>query len=141
MAQEARLQLSLQIKSGNLTYQSQPTVFTADMTGSKGPCPGAITVSPAGTDVDFGQLATPALCRIMNLDATNFVSVGIWDPIAVRFHPLAEILHGESYILRLSRHLHQEYGTGTGTGLSTTTRLRIRADRTNCNVVVEAFER
>jgi hypothetical protein len=136
MASEARITTSLQIKKGNLFYQNQPQAFIADMEGDKGPSPGAITVGTAGTDVDFSELAQPGLCRIMNLDEANFVTFGIWDG---EFHPLGELLPGESYVLRISRELGSEFGVGTGTSGSGNT-LRFKADTAACDVLVEAFE-
>ncbi len=140
MADEAQIRTSLQVKSGNLTYQSQPTAFNADMDSAKGPTPGAFSASVAGTDVNLSQLVRPGLCRIMNLDEDNFVHVGIWSPDAHLFFPLMELLPGETYVLRLSRDLGDEYlGAGTGTGAPPNT-LRVKADTAACNVLVEAFE-
>lgn len=140
MADEARIVSSLYIKTSPLVYQSQPTAFTADVSGCKGPVPGAILVSTAGTSVAFGELTTPALCRIMNLDDANFIEFGVWEPDTGTFYPLGEVLAGETYVLRLSRNLASQYGTGTGTTGADTASLRLRADTAACNVVVEAFE-
>ena len=140
MADEATVQCSLQIKKGNLTYRSNPTAFRADVATAKGPSPGAFTASTDGTSVDLTALTQPALCRIQNIDATNFVEVGIWDTEAALFFPLMELLPGESYVIRLSRNIEEEYvGTGTGTSAATN-RLRIKANTAACIVLVEAFE-
>jgi hypothetical protein len=144
MADEAQIRASLQIKgSGNLDYQSAPTAFTADVAGNKGPVPGAISATAAGvgaggTDVDFSELTQPGLCRIQNLDTTNFITFGIWD--GTQFFPLGEVLAGESFVFRLSRDLSEEFGTGTGTTGTAANSLRIKADTAACNVLVEAFE-
>ena len=140
MSNEAQIRSSLSIVSDNLTYRSQPTAYNADVAGSKGPVPGAIAVSTVGTDVDFSELTTPALCKIQNLDDTNFVEYGIWDPEGSTFYPLGELLPGEFSVLRLSRNLQQEFGTGTGTTGADTNRLRFRADTATLQVSVEAFE-
>lgn len=140
MANEAIIRTSLQITKGNLEYRSQPTLFYADVAGTKGPVPGCIEVSTVGTNVDFGELTQPALCRIHNLDASNFVEYGVWDPEGSTFYPLGELLAGDTYVLRLSRNLQEEYGTGTGTTGADTNRLRFKADTAAVNVVVEAFE-
>lgn len=140
MADEAQVRSSLQIKKGAIDYSSKPTVFNADVTGTDGPTPGAITATVEGTDVDLSQLTTPALCRIQNLDATNFVTVGVWDPENNTFFPVDEILAGETYVRRLSRDLQEEFQTGTGTIGADTNRLRIKADTASVNVLVEAFE-
>jgi len=108
--------------------------------GDGGPTPGQITCTTTGTNVDLSVLATPGLCRIQNLDGTNFVTVGIWDPETEVFYPLLELLAGESYALRLSRDLAWEFATGTGTIGPETNTLRIKADTASCDVLVEAFE-
>lgn len=145
MANEAQIRSSLQIRktSGSivvLEYRGQPTSFLADVAGTKGPLPGAMTVSTSGTDVDFSELTTPALCRIMNMDDTNFVTYGIWDPEGNTFFPLGELLPGESFPLRLSRVIEEEFGTGGGTTGPNTNRLRFKADTAALVVLVEAFE-
>lgn len=145
MANEAQVRSSLQILKQDGTiilieFQGKPTVFNADVTGTKGPSPGSMSASVEGTDVDFSELTTPGLCRISNQDATNFVTVGIWDPEGNKFYPIDEILPGESYIRRLSRDLQEEFGTGTGTTGAETNRLRLKADTAAVNVLVEAFE-
>lgn len=142
MASEATIRTSLQIRKGNLTYQSQPTAFIADVAGTKGPVPGAISVSVPGIDVDLSELTTPGLCRIQNLDSTNYVTYGKYDTDSNRFHPLGEILPGETYVLRLSRYLNDEFiGTGTGTPAGSNSRLHLKADTASCNVLIEAFEK
>ena len=146
MSNEARIRSSLTIRKGTtplqLEYSSKPTTFLADVAGVKGPSPGAISVSVYGTDVDLSELEVPGLCRLMNLDAKNYVEYGIWDPEVDMFYPLGEVLPGESYVIRLSRNLREEYGTGTGTGTigPSTNRLRLVANVATCNVLVEAFE-
>lgn len=124
-----------------LNYQSQPTTFTVDVSGTKGPSPGAIQVTIAGTDVDFSQLTTPGLCRIMNLDPTNYVEYGIRDVASRKFYPLGEILPGETYVLRLSRNIQEEYYPSTGTGTTgDIDKFHIKANKAACNILVEAFE-
>jgi len=141
MANEIRVQSSLTILAGNIDYSSRPTAFIATMTGRKGPVPGAITVAILGTDVDLSGLTTPGVCRLMNLDTTNYVEVGVWDNDGDEFFPLFELLPGESYVVRLSRMLGWEYGdVGTGTTGGKVNTLRLRANTTPCVVVVEAFE-
>lgn len=140
MANEATVQTRLRIKNGNLDYQSQPGSFTADVAGAKGPTPGAITVSTDGTDIDLGELDTPGLCRVLNLDDTNFVEFGRWDNTTEVFYPLIKVLPGEGYVFRLSSMIEEEYaGTGTGTTANVST-FRAKADTAACNVLVEAFE-
>jgi len=145
MSAEAQIHASLIIRklSGaivQLDYRSGPSAYNVDVTGAKGPVPGAIAATVAGTDVDFGELTQPTLCFIHNQDATNFVEYGIWDPEGSKFYPLGELGPGESHILKLSRNLQEEYQTGTGTTGASTNRLRLKADTAACNVFVGAFE-
>lgn len=140
MANEATVRSSLQILEGKVDYRSQPTVFLADVAaGTKGPTPGALTATVAGIDVDLSELTVPGLCRIMNLDGTNFVEVGIWD--GTTFFPMLDMLAGESYVIRLSQCLGEEFGTGTGSTGPPINTLRIKADTASCDVLVEAFEK
>ena len=138
MSNEATIQYSLTILNGNLRYQPASITFRATVTGTKGPVPGAISVTTAGVDVDFSELVQPALCKFTNLDSTNFVSYGIWD--GTSFYPLGELLPGESYPLRLSRDLGEEFGTGTGTTGAAINKLRFKANTATCDVSIEAFE-
>lgn len=135
MADEIRMQIGLSIKKGNLLYAIPSMAFTADIETDdpKGPVPGAITVTTTGTDVDFSELVNPAVCKITNLDDTNFVSYGVYD--GASFHFLGEILPGETYVLRLSRYLG-----GTDPGTSGDNTLRFKANTASCIVQVEAFE-
>lgn len=138
MADEVVIRSELNVLKTNLDYKSRPTQFYGDLSGTPdGPSPGSLTVSVAGVNVDFSQLTTPAYCRIMNLDATNFITIGIWD--GTNWYPMLEVLAGETYVVRLSRSLSQEYGTGTGTTGSAVNQLQLRANTSACNVLVEAF--
>lgn len=122
MANEARISFSLSITKGNLEYTKAGN-FQADVTGTKGPVPGALAISTSGVTIDFSELSTPGLVVFKNLDDTNFVEVGAY--VSTTFYPLFELLPGESYLLRLSRNL------GT---------LRARANTAAINLSIEAFE-
>ena len=149
MADEAKIQTSLQIRKTNTAgdvveqeYRSQPTSFTADVASTQGPTPGSFLVSTAGTDVDLTGLTTPGLARFQNQDDANYVQVGMWDPEGVRFYPMLELLPGETFVVRLSRDIEEEYGTGdpgTGTAGASTNRLRFKAIAGDCQCKVEAF--
>lgn len=141
MAQEAVVSSSLRINKDNLQWNPQPANFIADVLGTKGPTPGCITATTAGTDVDLSQLGDPGLCTIRNLDSTNWVSYGLWIPGTLNYYPLGELLPGEEYVLRLSRDLGEQFtNTGTGTTASVN-RLRLKANGASVNVFVGAFER
>jgi hypothetical protein len=142
MASEARVSSSLQIDKDNLHYRPPGANFQATVTGQFGPTPGGMTVSLYGTIVDLSKLTVPGFCRIVNYGAAGYIEYGIVDPETGRFYPLGEVQAGESYVLRLSRNLRQEYGTGVGTGTLTgaTNQLMLRASPTECKASVEAFE-
>lgn len=142
MANEATVRSALQIRSGNLNYSSLPASFTADVGTAKGPTPGAVAISPYGTDIDLSQLTAPGLCRVMNLDSSVNIDLGIWDPEALKFYPLMTLLPGETYVIRLASDLAAEFGTGTGTGSTgpDTNTLRARAQAREAVLLVEAFE-
>lgn len=140
MADEAIVRISLTMKSGYQDYRNNPTSFNADVANPAGPTPGYITASTAGTDVDLSELANPGLCVIQNVDDTNYVHWGIWDPENALFFPIGKLLPGEMSIIRLADNFGVEYqGTGPGTGPHTN-RLRIKANTAACGVKVEAFD-
>lgn len=146
MANEANVRVSLSIRKTSGTkvlidYQGRPTAFNVDVTGTKGPTPGSLTIPVGGKVISFAELSTPGLCRLQNQDATNYVEYGIRDPDTNRFYPLGEIGPGESYILKLTRNLQEEYiGTGTGTS-SPGNQFFMKANTADVVVNIEAFER
>lgn len=141
MASEATISCSLSVRKDNLMYQSPGQTGTLDVTGTKGPVPGAITVALAGTDIDLSQLTTPGVCWMINVDQTNFVEIGIKEPATGFFYPFLELLPGIPALVVLSRNLLEEY-TGTGTGTSApTNKLHAKANGAPCVVRIEAFEK
>lgn len=128
-------------------YRSYPTAINnVNMYGSAGPTPGMLSVTNnlatgGGTVVNLSQLtALGGLCRIVNNDPINTVTVGIYIPSVNIFVPFADVWSNEIYIFRLSQFLQsEEPGTGTGTyGLS---ELMIRTVKGNTSqVLVEAFD-
>lgn len=146
MSNEASVTSGLRINGGDadpLQYQSLPQAFNADVSVGRGPSPGIITVPTIGVAADFSALTQAGLCRIMNLDNTNYVEYGITDPESNLFYPLGELLAGESYVFRLSRNLAEEHA-GTGSSSATvgpdTNTFWLRADTASCDVLLEAFD-
>jgi len=135
MANEATIRSSLSILNSKLDYSSRPTSFQVDVSGEKGPTPGAIEVSIAGTDIDLSELTTPGLCRVMNLDDVDYIIYGIWD--GTTFHELGEIGPGETYIVKLFRSI----GSGIGTGYANLRLACGAGGSATVDAVVEAFER
>ena len=137
MADEITISGSINIANSPLDYNSSPISFSADMTGRKGPTPGAVTVTTSGTVISLAQLTTPGICFIQNLDETNYVQYGIYDTTSSTFFPLGELLAGEFTILRLARDIGAEWlGTGTNVGNS----LYFKANTASVVVRVDCFE-
>lgn len=137
MANEITVASNMRVAKGNLNYTSSPSGFRVTMTGLGGPTPGGILVAVTGTNINLTALTTPGMCRILNLDTTNFVTLGVYD--AASFYPLLEIGPGESYVFKLSRYVNEEFiGTGTNADANN---LRLMADTAECLVVIEAFEK
>lgn len=140
MAGEASISVSLRILKGNLDYTTPRTTQVGNVEGMNGPTPGAVNITTGGTDVDLSQLVTPGYCHLKNLDSTNYVEYGIWEPATSTFYPFGELRAGESYVIRFSRNLLEEYsGVGTATTGPTNT-FRMKANYAACKVVIEAFE-
>lgn len=144
MSGTANLRISLQIASGNLNYQSQPTAFSAAVNvvnAAKGPTPGAVAAPVAGVDVDLSKLTVPGYCWMQNLDATNSIEYGIRDTVSNVFYPLGELAPGEPVQFKFSRSFGTDQSPGTGSHVGTgTTKLHLRGIGGTCNVRVDAFE-
>lgn len=143
MANEATVSVGLSIVQTSGTVRQinkrYSHGFLADVTLTEGPSPGYVLATVDGTDVDLSDLTTPGLCWVKNMDDTNFVSVGIWEPDTSHFYPLLELLPGEEYVVRLSRYVTEQFeGTGTGTPTPNAT-LRLKANTASVPCSVEAF--
>ena len=127
MSGEISLNLSMQINKDNFGYSNTPISYQEDMVTGKGPSPGAITASSAGTgtQISFTNLSTPARAVIKNFDDTNYVEVGI--VVGGIFYALLEVQAGMFDIIRFGRSM-------------TKTIIYVRANTANCEVSVEAFE-
>jgi hypothetical protein len=132
---EAVISNTLQVVKGNLSYSSRPSNFRADVSGTKGPTPGAVSIATTGTVIDLSELTQPGLCRISNLDETNYCTYGVYDADTGEFYPLGELLAGEFYVLRFSRDFGYPWS-----GSATTTSLKFYANAAEVVVLVEAFE-
>ena len=148
MANEARVTVGLQIRktsSDGITVMDvrKSASFQVDVSGTKGPSPGAITALITGTIVDLSQLTIPGLVWITSLDDDegNYVEYGIYDPQTDVFYPVGEVSPGESWPWKFSRNLLEEYaGTGTGT-TAATNKFMVKAFNASAIVSVEANER
>lgn len=142
MANEATVRVSLAIRVGVQDFRSSPTSFNADVSVAKAGTPGAVLASLTGTDVDLSALSVPGLCFMQNLDPTNYVEIGAYDPDVTTFMPSFELLPGEVFVGRLSRLLGSEMGNVPGTGTTGSgVRLRIKGVGGACNCAVLVFEK
>lgn len=133
MPNQATVQSGLTIRKVDgttviLDYAARPSAFLTTVSGNKGPVPGAMTVTDTAAAIDISQLETPGLCRLMNQDPTNRISVNV----------TMELMPGESYVIRLN----QDYGTlGTGSPSNLTDFTAETDPGVTANLLVEAFER
>lgn len=141
MADEASVTWSLTVRKNNLSERDNGS-FRVDVTGQLGPLPGAMSVPLTGRIVDFsGFITEPGLCVIKNIGETYAFNVGIYDPQTNVFYPLSEVGPGESYPLKLSRDLLEQYNdTGTGT-TGPENKLMIKGIGGEAQGYVGAFER
>ena len=129
--------------------------WIGDMTGAKGPTPGALEVGvmgSGGTPITFAQLTQPGEAWVEHQgrvdgsasEADDYIMVGIHDPEDAKFWPVLELRPGRRLPLPLSRHLGQSAdmtGPGTGTaGQGETARLLAIAYPVPQKINVEAFE-
>lgn len=149
MADEIRVQGTLQIRVGTQDYRSNPTYYTDDAILSPfsglGQTPGYLIVATTGTDVDLSQLTRPGHVWFQNLEAEggNFLTWGIRDVSTDIFHPLGELGPGEFCFFKFSRDLNEEFGppaTGTGT-TGPVNFFHLKADTASVPAVVHAFEK
>lgn len=140
MANEISVQSSLRVTADNVQWNGRPVSFQADMTGRIGPTPGSVIVPTAGVEISLAQLTQPGMVQFTNQDETNYVEVGIREPATGYFYPFLELLPGESYVMRFSRNLLEEYqGTGTATS-APTNQLWAKANSDSVSLFVGAFE-
>lgn len=147
MSREVSIQSNLQVNvidAGTginvLRYNALPNSFVGNLPTVKGPSPGALLATLQGVKVVF-QLTKPGYCRFMNNDPINFVTRGVYLADINRFAPIDEMLPGETYVTRISRHLQSEfYQTGTGSIHIPGNCLMFVADTAPCEILVEGFE-
>lgn len=148
MASEIQVRVSVTARKGYLDYSSPSNAgnFNVTMEGEGvGPAPGLIYALPTGTTVDFSGLGVdPGICWIQNqsTDASNYVTLGAYDPDTGKFYPLFDIYPGEAYPCRISQLIGQESGTsGTGTTGEANNGLMIKSAVSSCPVLVQAIPR
>lgn len=153
MADEITVNVSARLRksqgSTELIGRPYSHVNLIDMTGRKGPTPGALSVPIGGVAVDLSELTTPGFCWLEHqgllsgdADDNDYCEVGVRDVDNNLFFPLLELLPGMRWPLYLSRNLLEEFvGTGTAT-TGPTNQLFLKSGSSNTLVVsVEAYEK
>jgi len=121
MANEITVTTRVSISNGNFKQKFDPGTVQIDQAAIGGHSPVVIVGHAAEEDLALGDLSTPGLVALRNLDATNFVKYGPKDGTMVEF---SRIKAGETAVFRL--------------GSSVT--LRWQADTADVKVQVMALE-
>lgn len=142
MANEIRVQSLLQINKTGLVYTTPSSAFQDDMEATpRDITPGHLIATTIGVDIDLSKVTNPGWTEFRNLDATNSVAFGIWNPDQSEFYPFALLGPGQHFIMPLHPLINQEFAnTGTGTTGQLNT-LRALAQYASCNISVKVFER
>lgn len=99
MPNEITVQFHLSAKNGNLEL-SYPAAMQIDQTTARGGLPGMQVIGTAHELIDFGDLVTPGLLFMKNLDDTNYVEFGII--FAPNFYAVGQVSPGEIAFFRLA---------------------------------------
>ena len=96
MADEFEIIQSIKCTNGAFRYPDSDTRRKKfDQTAQGGGVPGTLTAliadAPNGTVIDLSNLTTPGWIRVKNLDATNFVDVGVWTGAAFNPPPISPV--------------------------------------------------
>lgn len=103
MANEITASFTLNVVKGSLTF-SRSKSSTINMSASAPNVAGgtqAIATSAAGEALVLGDVATNGLAYFVNLDATNYVELGIQN--GGTFYPFARLGAGEGGLIRLAQ--------------------------------------
>ena len=88
MANEISVSAELKLNNGLLTDSRRASAIRSDQT-TQASIGGIQTIGTSAEVVTYGDVATPRQCYIRNLDATNFVEIGI--DVAATFYPIAKL--------------------------------------------------
>lgn len=75
MANEIQTKLRVACKNGYFDQKFEPPQIAADQTAQGAHAP-VVIVGTSEADLDFGDLATPGVICLRNLDADNYVTYG-----------------------------------------------------------------
>jgi hypothetical protein len=116
MANEIKLASSLQIKNGVFQY-NHATSLAITQVNIGGGNPGLVQFSTTQEQITFGELSTPGLVLVQNMDSTNNIQLGNY--VSSVFYPIVRLNPGESYVFRLHESvvLYGKASAGTPKGL------------------------
>lgn len=111
MADEIAVSAILQVAKGTLIVKPTQPNFTATMTGSGIYASGAAAIGFAAHEaIPLGDVSTPRWSRFKNLDATNFVQIGV--DASGTFVPFVKLKPGEACVLPLAAAPYAQADTG-----------------------------
>lgn len=99
MANEIQIDITLRAEKGFLREELRKQGFRADMAGlvvEKG----VQTIGTTHEQVSIGDVSTAGWAAFVNLDAENFIEIGV--EVSAAFHPLIKLMPGETAVLRLA---------------------------------------
>jgi hypothetical protein len=99
MANEIRVNASIQVTNGALKSGINPGQFSVTQSVARGPSPGCVNVGTSEEVVSFAELATLGWLHITNLGPTNYVDFG--PESAGAMVAAIRLKAGESAVLRL----------------------------------------
>ena len=99
MADEITIYSGITITKSNLSRQINPATISADLAGSR-VLQNSQAVGTTHEALEVADLASAGWASFKNLDATNFVQIGV--EVAATFYPVAKLLPGEVATMRLS---------------------------------------
>lgn len=111
MANEITLRTMLSVLNGNLKSKLEPGDIRINQTTKRLHAP-VVSVGTSEEDLSFGDLVTPGLVMLRNLDAANFVTYG--PKSGGSMVAFGKIKAGETAIVRLSGSVTWRWVADTG---------------------------
>ena len=121
MANEISATVGLSVVNGNLRISLPQLTRQYNQTAS-GLSDQVLSIATTAEDVSFGDVSTPGLCVLHNLDTTNYVEYGMSDSGTIK--KLAKLSAGDVHMIRIAA----------------STTLRMQANTAACKVRVLCLE-
>ena len=121
MANEITVSVGVSVVNGNLRAQFPQVSLTRDQAAS-GLSDQVLSIGTSEEDVAFGDVATPGIVVLHNLDATNYVEYGMSDTGTMK--KLGKLIAGDKAMFRMAA----------------STTLRMKANTAACKVRVMCLE-